>query len=217
MLHEVHSALQRLLYERGQISAREVDIQFERPTRERIDKLIRPTINLFLFDLQENIELRQNDFRTRSSNRRAERYLPPRYFDLRYMVSILTSAIEDEHLLLWRVLTTLVRHPQFPPDLLPEELHTPDHFLTSKVSQDDDGERLSNIWNALGVSPRPALSYILTVPVDMDQVVEAPLVLSRTVRYTNMHESEKEIETVTSPKLTSNAIRKEDSTSMEKQ
>src|SRR5215472_1821305 len=114
MLHEVHNALQRLLYERGQISAREVDIQFERPTRERIDKLTRPTINLFLFDLQENAELRQNGFRTRSNDRLAERYLPPRYFDLRYMVSILTSAIEDEHLLLWRVLTTLVRHPQIP-------------------------------------------------------------------------------------------------------
>lgn len=153
MLLELHSALQRLLYERGQISAREVDIQFERPTREQIDKLTRPTINLFLFDLQENTELRQNDFRTRLNDRRAERYLPPRYFDLRYMVSILTSAIEDEHLLLWRVLTTLVRHPQFPADLLPEELRAPDHFVTSKVSQDDDGERLSSLWNALGVPP----------------------------------------------------------------
>jgi hypothetical protein len=216
MLHEVHSALQRLLYERGQISAREVDIQFERPTRELIDKLTRPTINLFLFDLQENTELRQNDFRTRSSNRGAERYLPPRYFDLRYMVSVLTSAIEDEHLLLWRVLTTLVRHPRFPPDLLSEELRDPDHLLTSKVSQDDDGERLSSIWNALGVPPRPTLSYILTVPVDMDQVVETPLVLTRTVRYTNMHEPGKEFETITSPKSLSTDMSREDSTSMEK-
>lgn len=212
MLLEVHSALQRLLYERGQISAREVDIQFERPTREQIDKLTRPTVNLFLFELQENSELRENDFHTRrsSSNSRAERYLPPRYFDLRYMVSILTSAIEDEHLLLWRVLTTLVRHRQFPPDLLSEELRDPDCFLTSKVSQDDDGERLSSLWNALGVPPRPALSYILTVPVAMDQVVEAPLVLTRTVRYTNMHESEKEFEMVTSPKPPSRDIRKEE-------
>ena len=212
MLLEVHSALQRLLYERGQISAREVDIQFERPTREQIDKLTRPTINLFLFDLQENSELRENDFHTRrsSSNSRAERYLPPRYFDLRYMVSILTSAIEDEHLLLWRVLTTLARHRQFPPDLLSEELRAPDRYLTSKVSQEDDGERLSSLWNALGVPPRPAISYILTVPVDMDQVIEAPLVLTRTVRYTNMHESRKEIETITSPKPPSRDMKKKE-------
>jgi len=216
MLLEVHGALKRLLYERGQISAREVDILFERPTREQIDRLTRPTINLFLFDLQENTELRQNDFRTKSSNGRAERYVPPRYFDLRYMVSVLTSAIEDEHLLLWRVLTTLVRYPQFPPDLLSEELCTPDHFLTSKISQDDDGERLISIWNAFGVPPRPTLSYILTVPVDMDQVVEVPLVLTRTVHYTNMYEVGKEIETVTIPKLLSNDKRRESSNRMEK-
>lgn len=205
MLLEVHSALQRLLYERGQISAREVDIQFERPTREQIDKLTRPTINLFLFDLQENSELRPNDFQVRRGKRDnwGERYLPPRYFDLHYMVSILTSAIDDEYLLLWRVLTTLLRHPQFPEDLLPAELRVPDHLLISKVGQDDNSERLSSLWNALSVPPRAALCYILTVPVDMDQVIEAPLVLTRAVRYTNMRESGKEFEMVNSPKESS--------------
>ena len=198
MLLEVHGALQRLLYERGQISAREVDIQFERPTREQIDKLTRPTINLYLFDLQENTELRRNDFQVRrgKGENRAERYLPPRYFDLRYMVSILTSSIEDEHLLLWRVLTTLLRHPQFPEDLLPEELRAPDRLLTAKVGQDDNGERLSSLWNALSVPPRAALCYILTVPVDMDQSSEVPIVLTRVARYTNMRENRQEIEVI---------------------
>jgi hypothetical protein len=202
MLHEIHDAIRRLLYERGQISAYEVDILFERPTRELVDRLTHPTINLFLFDLQENTELRQNDFQVRRGDRQtAERYLPPRHFDLRYMVSILTTEIEDEYLLLWRVLTTLVRHAQFPPDLLSEELRAPDYFLTSKVSQEDEGERLSSVWNALGVPPRPALFYVLTVPVEMDTVEQTPLVLSRTMRYRDMGESRKEIETITRPRL----------------
>jgi hypothetical protein len=47
MLLDLHTALQRLLYERGNISSKEVDITFEAPTRERIDKLTRPTINVF--------------------------------------------------------------------------------------------------------------------------------------------------------------------------
>ncbi len=64
MLLELHNTIQRLIYERGNISPREVDITFEAPTRERIDKLMRPTINLFLFDLQENTDLRQSDFET---------------------------------------------------------------------------------------------------------------------------------------------------------
>lgn len=184
MLLELHQTLRRLLYERGNISSREVDISFEAPTRERIDKLTRPTINLFLFDLQENTDLRQSNFETTRNNGRAERRLVPRRFDLRYMVSTLTTSIEDEHELLWRVLATLVRHPQFPVELLPEELRLLEPALATRVSQADEGQRLSALWTAFGVPPHPSLYYVVTVPVDMNLVIEVPLVLTRTARYT---------------------------------
>src|SRR5436309_12564833 len=132
MLLELHNTIQRLLYERGQINPREVDITFEAPTRERIDKLMRPTINVFLFDLHENAELRQNSFQNTRNNGRAERRLMPRRFDLRYIVSALTTAVEDEHQLLWRVLVTLIRHPQFPPELLSDELRVLDPPLSTR-------------------------------------------------------------------------------------
>src|SRR5437763_5719148 len=124
MLLELHTTLQHLLYKRGHISPHEIDITFEAPTRERIDKLTRPTINLFLFDLQENTELRQSNYEVTRNNGRAERRLVPRRFDLRYMVSALTTSVEDEHQLLWRVLVTLVQHPQLPAELLSDELRT---------------------------------------------------------------------------------------------
>src|SRR5438270_10597726 len=134
MLLELHNTLQRLLYDRGQINPREVDIQFEAPTRERIDKLTRPTINMFLFDLQENTELRQSNFETTRNNGRAERRQAPRRFDLRYMVSVLTTEVEDEHQLLWRVFLTLVRHPHFPPEVLFDELRDSAPPPTTKFS-----------------------------------------------------------------------------------
>ena len=169
---------------------REVDIVFEAPTRERIDKLTRPTINMFLFDLQENIELRQSNFETTRNNGRAERRQAPRRFDLRYMVSVLTTEVEDEHQLLWRVLLTLVRHPQFPAEVLSDELRVLEPALTTQVSRADEGQRLSGVWTALGVPPHPALYYVVTVPVDMNLVIEAPLVLTRTARYRHMYASE---------------------------
>ena len=190
MLRELHNTLQRLLYELGQISPREVDIMFEAPTRERVDKLTRPTINMFLFDLQENIELRQSNFETTRNNGRAERRQAPRRFDLRYMVSVLTTEVEDEHQLLWRVLLTLVRHPQFPAEVLSDELRVLEPALTTQVSRADEGQRLSGVWTALGVPPHPALCYVVTVPVDMNVVIEAPLVLTRTARYRHMYASE---------------------------
>src|SRR5256886_9312651 len=190
MLLELHNTLQRLLYERGLISPREVDITFEAPNRERIDKLTRPTINMFLFDLQENIELRQSNFETTRNNGRAERRTAPRRFDLRYMVSVLTTEVEDEHQLLWRVLLTLVRHPQFPPELLSEELRVLEPVLTTQVSRADEGQRLSGVCTALGVPPHPALYYVVTVPVDMNVVIEAPLLLTCTARYSDLYARE---------------------------
>jgi hypothetical protein len=188
MLLELHKSIQNLLYERGQINPREVDISFEAPTRERVEKLIRPTINLFLFDLQENRELRRSDFETTKQNGRAERRAMPRRFDLRYMVSALTTSSEDEYLLLWRVLTTLLRHPQLPEEVLSGELRQVELPLVTQISQDDERRRMSDIWSALGGQAHPALYYVVTVPVNMDLIIEAPLVLTRTTRYTHMYD-----------------------------
>jgi len=186
MLYKLHTTLQRLLYERGQISPQEVDITFEAPTRERIERLLLPTVNLFLFEIEENAELRQNAYQTVRGNGRAERRQPPKRFDLRYMVSALSSEIEDEYQLLWRVLTTLVRYPQIPEEFLPEEARALEIPLVTKLGQSEESQRLLGVWNALGVQPRAALAYTVTVPVELAIVSEAPLVLTRTARYTRL-------------------------------
>lgn len=185
MLLELHNTIQHLLYQRGGIDAREVDITFEAPTRELLDRLTRPAINVFFFDLQENADLRQHNFQTtrNNGNGKAERRLAPKRFDLRYMVSALTTSIEDEHELLWRALLTLARHPQFPPELLPSPLRSLEPPLITTISQADDSQRLTALWSSLGVPPHPALYYVVTVPVEMNLVIESPLVLTRTTRY----------------------------------
>ena len=183
MLTEIHAALQRLIWEYGRISPDEVDISFEAPTRERIDRLVRPTVSLFLFDLVENTEMRQSSFPVTRASDHAERRMPPRRVDLRYMVSALTSEIEDEHRLLWRVLATLLKYPQVPDELLPEELRGSEFPLATKTNQMDEGRRLMDVWSGLGVSPHPAIYYVVTAPLDLDVIVRSPLVLTRTVRY----------------------------------
>jgi hypothetical protein len=183
MLTEIHAALQRLIWEYGRISPDEVDVSFEAPTRERIDRLVRPTVSLFLFDLVENTEMRQSSFPVTRASDHAERRMPPRRVDLRYMVSALTSEIEDEHRLLWRVLATLLKYPQIPDELLPEELRGSEFPLATKTNQMDEGRRLMDVWSGLGVSPHPAIYYVVTAPLDLDVIVRSPLVLTRTVRY----------------------------------
>jgi hypothetical protein len=183
MLLELHTILQRLLYERGQISPQEVEIRFEAPTQERVDRLLLPTVSIFLFEVQENVELRQNAYQTVRGNGRAERRPPPRRFDLHFMVSALSSEVEDEHQLLWRVLSTLVRYPQIPEELLPETVRLLEIPLVTQLCQGEESQRLLGIWNALGAQPRPALAYTVTVPVELATVIEAPLVFTRVARY----------------------------------
>src|SRR5687767_13225386 len=114
MLPDIHLALQRLLFDQGRIPADEVDVRFDPPTQEWVDTLTRPTINLFLCDVQENTELRSASFETARGNGQGRRIVPPRRIDLLYVISAVTTEIDDEHRLLWRTLATLMRYPRFP-------------------------------------------------------------------------------------------------------
>lgn len=182
-MSDVHSALRSLLYSQGHLSPDEVGIQFQTPTREWVASLLEPTINLFLFAVYENVEKRETNMQMRRSSASAERRLPPRRIDLHYMVTVAANEKEDEHVLLWRVLAVLMKYPQFPSDTLPESLSRVDPPLVSRIGDKEECSRLQELWNSLGAPPRPGLCYILTAPLDLDIVTQAPLVLTRTARY----------------------------------
>ncbi len=186
MLPALHRSLQRLIYAKGTIDQREVEISFEAPTREFIDRLTRPTLSLFLYDVQENLDLRQSNVETTRVNGRALHRLFSRRFDLHYMVSALTTSIDDEHALLWRALVTLIRHPQIPVDLLEAELSTLDPQPVGHIQRENDIQKQFSAWGALDVPPHPAFCYVITVPVELDPIGEAPLVLRRTTHYSGI-------------------------------
>jgi hypothetical protein len=56
--------------------------------------------------------------------------------------------------------------------------------VVAKVEKPGDSPRPLDIWSALDSWPRPALLYVVTVPVDLDISTHAPLVFTRTARYT---------------------------------
>lgn len=123
MLPELHLALKNLLYAKGAIPRDEVDITFELPTREWLDSLARPTINLFLFEFEENTDLRQTAVQTGRTQDAKGRVvgihrMPVRRFDMRYLVSAPNTITAHEHLLLWRILVTLLKYPQLPLDVI---------------------------------------------------------------------------------------------------
>lgn len=186
MLPELHAFLRDLLYEHGRIEPDDVDILFEAPTREVIDRLTVPAIAFFLVGIQENADLRQAATPMRRVNGHAERRVAPRRIDLQYMVSAISTEPEDEHRLLWRALATLLRYQQFPAEVLPEALRDLDPPLSARVAQSDDEVRSLDVWGSLSTWPRPSFSYTLIAPLDLDITIQAPLVLTRTARYVRM-------------------------------
>jgi Pvc16 N-terminal domain/Carboxypeptidase regulatory-like domain len=183
MLPDIHTSLERLLYERGRIPSREVDIRFDLPTKEWVDGLTRPTISFYLFDVRENTTLRRANLESTQHNGRVVKSLAPRRFDLNYLVSAITTNVDDEHRLLWRTLGTLLRFPRLPAELLAEPLRDLEPPVTARVLSASEAVRPLDVWSALGTPPRPAVTYTVAAPVDLGMVFEAPLVLTGTVRF----------------------------------
>lgn len=179
-LPDIHAALRALLWEEGLINPAEVDVAFDAPTRQSVDRLTRPTINLFLHDIRENAERRDNGYHVARKDGRSERRRAPRRIDLRYLVSAIATDVDDEHRLLWRALYALMKYPSLPDRVLPESLRGLDPPLVGQAAQGGEGRQ--ELWSALGVEPRAAFAYTLTAPLDLDLVVTAPLVLTQTIR-----------------------------------
>ena len=101
MIHEVDSAL-RALIER-ETGTRDVEVVFDAPTREWAGRRNSPTIDVYLYDIREDMRRRArgliNEYDERNL-RVVARHLPPRYFKLSYLVTAWTQRPEDEHRLL---------------------------------------------------------------------------------------------------------------------
>lgn len=185
MIADIHETIKNLLFENAGFSRGDVDIDFEIPNRNWIGTLTRPTINFFLYDLEEDTKNRgslDNAYfqqRGEKSNTAVSR---PRRMNLKYQVMAISQDTRDQHELLWRVLAVLMKFSTIPDNLLPKSITDLGMSVNSRVSQPDDGPRPNEFWNALEVPPRPSLLYVLTAPLDLELITQEPLVLTRTLR-----------------------------------
>ncbi|NJK46441.1 MAG: DUF4255 domain-containing protein [Pleurocapsa sp. SU_196_0] len=181
MLPALHESIKRLLRQEGGISASDVNIEFEIPNRSWVGTLTKPTINFFLFDLEENASLRKTAFEQTRVGATAISKAPPRRLNLRYQVTVFSGEVRDQHELLWRVTALLMRHHELPAEFLPPIISNLNLPVIARVSQPEDGPRGNDLWSGLELPPRPSLLYLLTVPLDLDLTLQSPLVLTRTL------------------------------------
>jgi len=116
MLADLDESLRGLLKrELGRHGFDGVEVVFDAPTKEWAAGLSSPTVDLFLYDLQEATEKAEREWTEERSNGRAVESRPPLRVDASYAVTAWTREVEDEHRLLSQVLAVLYAYPEAGP------------------------------------------------------------------------------------------------------
>ena len=184
MIDELDEALRELLIRELPVKNNEVDIAFDQPKRDWSARLSRPTINLYLHDIRENVKLRreQRPYELERNSKAVVQQRQPMRVDLHYLLTTWAAAPEDEHRLLARTLMTLMRYPEFPGDLLPEGLQDQPIPIPLKVAQSDTLDKPSDLWSVLDNQQRPGIVLIATLSFSAYPSVVKPLTRQAEVR-----------------------------------
>ena len=111
MINEVDETLRNLVRTEV-INGADVDVLFDAPTREWAARRNTPTIDLYLYDIREDLSRRQTGMIETRNERGVvvERRPVPRFFKLAYLITAWTQRPEDEHRLLSAVLACFMQY-----------------------------------------------------------------------------------------------------------
>jgi hypothetical protein len=169
--------------------AEQVQISFATPDDQFPPQSVTlPAIDLFLYDIRENLDLRSSEFQIeRRSDGSAWRSEAPIRIDFSYLVTAWPSAsvpnpAEDEHRLLAEVMLVLLRYRRLPEEVLQGPLLTQSLPLPVASLQPGRLQSLGEFWQALGGKPKAALNYQVTLAVDLGAAEEVPVVTDKLIK-----------------------------------
>ena len=177
MLDDLDRSLRGLLLDElprvvERIEADGCAITFDVPNRENSTRLTRPTLNLFLFHIQENRDLRPGPWLTRRSNGGIGEERPPVRLECHYLVTAWSNEVEDEHRLLTGSARTFFRNPVLPEAVLEGALVDTEFELRVMVAEPAQLKDIVDIWSVLDNDLKPSVRVNVIVPLDLDLDVE---------------------------------------------
>ena len=148
-----------------------------------------PAIDLFLYDIRENMELRRTGWvvEHNADGTATKRQVPVRV-DCSYLITAWASESSttrplDEHRLLSEVMKTLIRYPIIPEALLQGSLKGQEPPLPSSTLQPGRLQSVGEFWQSLGGKPKAALNYTVTIGVAVGIPVETEVpVIDKTLK-----------------------------------
>lgn len=187
MFRDLDATLEQILNDpRAPLQLRNAAVSFETPDRNFAPG--QPTINLFLYEVQENRVLRDPVPITEIVNGMSVRRMPPLRVDCCYLVSAWSNQqgaarIAEEHRLLAQALVWSSRFSTIPAIYLQGSLANQPFPPPTMIAQPEVDKKNGEFWSALGIFPRPVFHLAATIAMDLDLQVEGPMVTTAIVNY----------------------------------
>jgi hypothetical protein len=175
MIDDVDRSLKALVT-RDVLNGSGAEVTFEAPTKEWAARRTTPTLDLYLYDIQEDVDRRDNAYEDVRDDQGmvTDRRPPPRRFALSYLVTAWTQRPEDEHRLLSATLSCFLRFDRLPDAALQgslEDIRWP--VLVTVALPPPKDRSISDLWTALGGELKASLDLVLIVPFDTARVIVA--------------------------------------------
>jgi hypothetical protein len=160
-----------------------VEIAFDAPASDWSAKLTAPTVNLFLYDLRENLAQSEATPRNVRVTGAAMAAPPPMRLEVTYAVTAWTKAVEDEHRLLSQVLAILFSHTSLPADLLAGRLAAASQLRAIETEVGRPKEEKADFWTSIGGRYKASIDYAVRIEVESGLMfTRGPEVRSQTMR-----------------------------------
>ncbi len=171
MIRDLSETLQALLddpaLEKSFPELARAQIAFDRPSEQFNPS--QTTIDIFLFDIRENLELRTSEPVVERRDGQAIIRRPPKRVDCSYLLTAWAAGgtgpnlVLLEHELLGQAMQVLSRHPTIPPEFLQGDLKAQGLPVPLAISAGQNIKDPADFWSALGNRLRPALVVTVTI------------------------------------------------------
>ena len=133
------------------------------------------SVDVFLFDIRENVNLRFTEYQSRGSGSNVIQSRPPLRVTCSYLITAWPIGVPDlalaEHRLLSQVLQLLAQFPLIPAPFLQGSLVGQEPPVQLQIAHPDDMRNASEFWAAVGNKLRPSIvaAATITMPVFPDE------------------------------------------------
>jgi Pvc16 N-terminal domain/Carboxypeptidase regulatory-like domain len=146
-----------------------------------------PTVNLFLYEVRENRNLRTNDPVIQRVGNTFTQVPPPLRVDCCYLVTTWSAqsgavGVAEAHGLLAQALLWLSRFPIIPALSLQGSLVGQDYAPPTLVAQAEGQKNIGEFWFALGIPPRPAFHLTVTIELEVFDPVTGTIAITQHIQ-----------------------------------